>query len=448
MPQTRVKIILTKRGNAPPRGIALPRSLYQALGIPPSDHMLVRVGAFVERVPVVVSQLSGRVTVGNQLADELYVPLPKTLWVRYDASAGMLHIGPVVAIFSCTRKGANARSRSLFGVRTGDVRQLLRHARRINLLAFALAPEGVDASEPRYVYGYVLSGKRWQRRRLPFPDVVYDRIQARSWERRPETIRAKEMLRNSPHTAYFNEGFFDKWTVHEKMMKHEVLAEFLPPTEKVTDAESLRNFLTKYPSAFLKPTEGSQGKGIVRIRKHGQRYSWRRGGRVVRHKNLDSLYRYVRRLQRGKTYIIQPDLRLATFGGRPFDVRILWQRDGAGRWRRTKTYARVAARGQLTSNLSRGGDGIGLAWALRRTFGKSGRRIYRRVRQSIRTIIEHMEEVFDSPLGEIGLDIGIDKRGRVWVIEVNSKPFRKLDSWGAYLSYRRPMAFSRHLAGF
>jgi len=60
--------------------------------------------------------------------------------------------------------------------------------------------------------------------------------------------------------------------------------------------------------------------------------------------------------------------------------------------------------------------------------------------------------VFDSPLGEIGLDLGVDRRGRVWLIEVNAKPFRKVFDAGpkrrVFLSFRRPMAYARYLAGF
>lgn len=95
---------------------------------------------------------------------------------------------------------------------------------------------------------------------------------------------------------------------------------------------------------------------------------------------------------------------------------------------------------------------MGLGGVLRRRFGKSRRRISRRVRRAARTIINALDEVLDGPLGEVGLDLGVDRRGRVWLIEVNAKPYRKVTDAGpkrqVWLSFRRPMQYARHLAGF
>src|SRR5690606_34059096 len=102
--------------------------------------------------------------------------------------------------------------------------------------------------------------------------------------------------------------------------------------------QSLRAFLMEHPSAFIKPTEGSQGKGIVRIRRIGNRYEWRRGQRTQSTSRFDVLYQHVKKIQRHRRYIMQPDLHLARFSGAPFDVRILMQRDGTGQWKQTKIY--------------------------------------------------------------------------------------------------------------
>src|SRR5690606_29726220 len=102
---------------------------------------------------------------------------------------------------------------------------------------------------------------------------------ARSWERRPSTRVAKEYLRSLPNTKYFNEGFFDKWNLHQRLMQHEGLRQYLPETQPMAGPQSLRSFLSHHSAAFIKPTEGSQGKGIVRISRRGDRYEWRIGSR-------------------------------------------------------------------------------------------------------------------------------------------------------------------------
>nr|MBO2476611.1 hypothetical protein [Bacillota bacterium] len=56
-------------------------------------------------------------------------------------------------------------------------------------------------------------------------------------------------------------------------------------------------------------------------------------------------------------------------------------------------------------------------------------------------------------VGELGLDLGIDRLGRIWLIEVNSKPFLQMTREAGSphilgLSVQRPLRFARYLAGF
>jgi len=438
-------------GDLPEDALAIPKKLIAAMGLPEGFAGPLSVGSRSRPVRVLPSESSARVALSRSLAKELLLPLPKTLWMRFDREHGRLRIGPVVAIFAVKRRKAGPRSPRLFGARNLDIRQLMRHARRLNLLAMVLTPDGVQPGRD-WVEGFVLSGRRWAVVRYPVPDVVYDRIQSRSWERRPSAQRAKQFLRSLPSVKYFNEGFFDKWALYQKMSGHQALARYLPDTRQLTGPQSLKAFLEEHGATFLKPTEGSQGKGIIRVRRLGAWYEWRRGTRQHKTRRFETLYQGIARIQRRKRYIMQPDLRLATVGGSPFDVRILMQKDGSGTWKRTKIYVRVAPKGRLTSNLSRGGTAMGLGWVLRSRFGKARRRVRANINQAAKTIVEALDEVFDSPLGEIGLDLGVDRRGRVWLIEVNAKPFRKVFDAGpkrrVFLSFRRPMAYARYLAGF
>ncbi len=65
--------------------------------------------------------------------------------------------------------------------------------------------------------------------------------------------------------------------MYQKMSSHPDLAD-LPAGHPAADGpESLKAFLKEHGSTFLKPTEGSQGKGIVRVRRIKGMYEWRRG---------------------------------------------------------------------------------------------------------------------------------------------------------------------------
>ncbi|MGZ4135856.1 MAG: YheC/YheD family protein, partial [Tumebacillaceae bacterium] len=55
------------------------------------------------------------------------------------------------------------------------------------------------------------------------------------------------------------------------------------------------------------------------------------------------------------------------------------------------------------------------------------------------------------PIGELGLDLGLDESGRIWVIEVNAKPWKKPNiaegEWKnlALLAFQRPVQFATYL---
>ncbi len=58
------------------------------------------------------------------------------------------------------------------------------------------------------------------------------------------------------------------------------------------------------------------------------------------------------------------------------------------------------------------------------------------------------------PLGELGLDIVLDKSGNPWLIEANGNPgnipiFRQTEypAW-RYLVFQYPLDYASHLAGF
>lgn len=430
-----------------PGTIGVPDGLRKELGLPESGQIAVRAGGAQVEAQLVPYPRKGRIGMDPSVGERLHLTLPLSLRALYDAESRTLRVGPVVAVFAVAKK----RSRNLFGVRTADMRQLMRHGGRLGLLAFVVTPEGVKAGAD-YLEGYAISGKRWRKRKFPLPDVVYDRVQSRSWERRPSAQRAKAVFLSHSEIAYFNEGFFDKWSIYDRLRTSEVLARYLPTTRQLTGPESLRAFVEDHRSVYLKPTEGSQGKGIVRVRRVPGGYEWRRGSKRRQVRTFEALYRGVARIQRGRRYIMQPDLHLATYGGAPFDVRILMQKDGNGVWKQTKIYARIAPKGRITSNLSRGGTPKGLGTVLRGRFGKRRAAVRRRIRAASAAIVHALEQVVQGPLGEVGLDLGLDRWGRVWLIEVNSKPFRKVVDAGpkraVRLSFQRPMAYARYLAGF
>ncbi|MDD4778967.1 MAG: hypothetical protein PHV53_11870, partial [Fermentimonas sp.] len=69
-----------------------------------------------------------------------------------------------------------------------------------------------------------------------------------------------------------------------------------------------------------------------------------------------------------------------------------------------------------------------------------------------KTVATTLESASHAIYGELGLDIGIDKNGHPWLIEINSKPRKTTEteySQGVVRNtFKRPLEYAIYLAGF
>jgi glutathione synthase/RimK-type ligase-like ATP-grasp enzyme len=154
-------------------------------------------------------------------------------------------------------------------------------------------------------------------------------------------------------------------------------------------------------------------------------------------------------------YLVQPEINLIRLNGRICDVRVLVQRDADGEWHITGIGVRAGQAGSVVSNLHGGGKALRLEGVLQKTLGADSAKI-ERIKTEVEEIALRVGRVLAHAtkcLGELGVDIGIDTQGRVWIIEANSRTgratFRRAGMRdAAQLADRRPLLFAQYLAGF
>ncbi len=123
---------------------------------------------------------------------------------------------------------------------------------------------------------------------------------------------------------------------------------------------------------------------------------------------------------------MQPYLRLNTPDGRPYDLRMLIQKNERGEWVTTGMAIRTGKPHTLTSNLHGGGRAERAVPFLLRHFRRDQvEGILKKIRWLAAVVPPHIER-HHGRLLELGLDVGIDTDGRVWLLEVNSKPGRSV----------------------
>ena len=420
----------------------------------PGDQVLVKAGSCTAVAEIAGSPEGNYIT--HELLDSLCLPNDQDLRIKRDES-GNLQIGPLIGIMISRTK---QRRLPPFTSQNILLRSFLNYSGYAKCLAYVFSPSEVDTANHRVTAFYLKTNhdgtKEWHRRVFPLPDVVYDRILFRTIERKKSTKRVTSYLLDN-NIAYFNPKFLNKWETSIILMEEPCLVEHLPDTKKYDGLDNLLLFLEQYKVVYVKPANGSLGKGIIQLSRlpDGYHYHYRKGKTKVKGVWVtpQELSAGLEKIIDSRVYIMQQGLDLLTYQDRVFDIRVLFQKDLCGQWVNTATVARVASEGSIFPNVAAGGKplSIEVLWQdLSPTdwLTSSSCAAITKVSLAAAATLEKKLGTF----GELGLDIGLDAKGKVWIIEINSKPSRKVfpnsQQHLKKMSIKLPIDFATYLAGF
>lgn len=221
----------------------------------------------------------------------------------------------------------------------------------------------------------------------------------------------------------------DKWTKTEILRGDPELKKHLPSTQILTES-SLREMLHQCGMVYVKPTRGSQGRGVMKVEMNEAKadgrpvrtYAYQLGEKKIACPSYKSVYRSILKDAKGKVYLVQKGIHLLKHKGRPFDIRLVVQRTPLGGWEATATVGRVAHPRKVVTNGSQGGTIYPTAYLLRSYTNATERlRMLKRMDQlGVRTA-KQLRRV-NPGIVELGLDIALDRKLKPWILEVNNKP--------------------------
>lgn len=290
--------------------------------------------------------------------------------------------------------------------------------------------------------------KRWEYGKLPLPSVVY----RRGFNTRNNFVNE---YKDEFNWKVFNDIRFDKWEFYSHLKTNEYLYPFLPETALLNLA-SLLTFLNRYTKVILKPKKLSRGRGIsiITLKPHGTLviHDYRRYNDFTISRSQLEDY-----LQEGKylksEYIIQPFLNLARIEGRPWDIRVVMQKNGWNQWVCNGIECRLAETGKMITNISNGGRALDLNEAIKLAFGNDADT--EKVGKDIENISMEFCKMMDSSgyhFAEFGLDLALDQQQHYWFIEANVRPtfkgFKSLDHRIYQQICYEPILYSASNAGF
>jgi hypothetical protein len=277
--------------------------------------------------------------------------------------------------------------------------------------------------------GFYFDGKHWQKARLPLPDFVYNRIHARGTEV-SKRFEAFMELAKEFNIKIFNQRFLSKWEVHNWLSQRKHLHAFLPETYLYKEA-LLSELLKNYNDLYLKPLNGSQGKGIYWIHNNQGTlllaYSGKEGMKLQHYTNIEELSAVLAQQIGTKPHLVQQGIDLFKWEENRLDFRVLCHRTNNQEWKVTSVVARSSAEGHFASNLALGGKLLRPHQVLTSFFGKEFATIKLSLMKEL--ALEGADCVSRHVSGlmvELGVDIGIDVTGNLWLIEINSKPSKNL----------------------
>lgn len=440
--------------------ISISHNLVTKLGIDVQPSIFVRVGSLKVKSKLIIRDNSEKgYILSPELIRALRIKKRKGMKIRYQTEEKMLHLGPTIGILATFIPGPNREEL--------DPRSLQAELIYLSIISktfpgqiYLFTPGSINWANQTcrgYVYKQFSQYRgRWESSIYPLPDVVYDRIHSRTAEARNNVQYAKNRLMKLPYLHYFNPHYFNKWNVHQILLTNPLLINYLPETLEL-DNHNLQKMLQKYRVLYMKPSNGSLGKGIIKVSasKGKLKYVAYRSRRI--HNQASSpaeLMRKTKKLRDDRHYIVQQGLNLAKYKGSLFDLRIIYQKNGRGEWLISKKFCRIAPRGSSISNLSSGGRVEKSSKVLRYLFKTEDliKSKNEQIRLLCKLVASTLETVSNSTFGELGLDIGIDQKGHLYLIEVNSKPRKTTDTVFSMNivrnTFKRPLAYAAYLAGF
>ncbi len=272
------------------------------------------------------------------------------------------------------------------------------------------------------------------------PQVLYNRIPTRELER-AKLVAARMSAWERQGRVITNPRYLSKWEVDQVWRSTAKVRPFLLDIEPLRDSTDLARWLGERASFYLKPSEGKAGIGMMRVERERagyhlceQRKGQLRDFGIVTEADLN---RYLSHQDRYGRYLLQEEARVASWGDRRFDVRVILHRVPDADFAVSGMAVRSSPQGSVTTHVPNGGTRAQATRVLRTVFGDRGSAIQARL---LETSVAAANAVARLPgtWTELSIDASVQPDGTPILFEANAKPM-KFDESAIELSGKKKL---------
>lgn len=405
--------------------LVLGQNLIKQWKIPTNHPLQISFGSFRQSMKVIPLSKANGVRISQEIARKMGIFPRSTLRMIYRPHSSTIHFGPLIGVL--ISKDYPDNPERPFGPITMFCRELVNACQRQGAFVYFFTPGHISTNSSS-LSGWVY-GDGWKRTTVPAADVFYNRLTSRKLENKPSVQHFLKEVKSRYGSHVFNEKFLDKTEVFDALAHDTSLTRYMPESHLFRNFAMLKTMCNKHSVVFLKPIRGSLGKGIIRISKledGGYQTLTAQVGGTKRqtYPGLAKLFSTLSEKMKTTRYQIQQGLNLIDVAKRPVDFRALVQKNLAGKWNITSIVARTAGSQHFVSNLARGGSLSTVKEAIAHSALPAGikTKVGMRLRKAALDIAIGVDTQIPSHFGELGIDLAVDTNGRIWLLEVNSKP--------------------------
>lgn len=298
---------------------------------------------------------------------------------------------------------------------------------------------------------------QWKSHNFPYADVIYDRGSGRVDARKSNRVIRNKFEKESNVQRLNAEHYFDKWELHKRLNKYQIMQPYLPFTMLYRHAEDIETCLRKYKTIYIKQCVGSNGRKIMKVEQHPHdMYTCRIfTNKVITHhvKGINKVKHYVNKIYKRYKTLVQEAIDLPTYQRRIVDMRATVQRDGFGKLHVTAIAVRVAGNKSPVTSTRTGAKCYRFEdfyTNIRNQPKQKVRKLKSKINKFLYHVYKHTEKSYGF-FGEIGIDFALDRRGNLKLVECNAKPaksalYQSYDQRTIRRAFQYPLEYAKYIS--